>query len=66
MFELTNDKPRPKPMTFDAKEGKQKVLFSGLDCLPGQMDLFATDGVVPPKPTAEIPPQTTLKRDATP
>ena len=25
----------------------QKVLFSGLDCLPGQQDLFPTDGTHP-------------------
>ncbi len=24
--------------------GKQRNLFSGMDCLPGQMDLFDTDG----------------------
>lgn len=23
---------------------RQRVLFSGLDCLPGQQDLFPTDG----------------------
>ena len=23
---------------------RQRALFSGLDCLPGQMDLFPTDG----------------------
>lgn len=25
-------------------QASQKVLFSGLDCLPGQQDLFETDG----------------------
>lgn len=26
----------------------QPPLFAGLDCLPGQLDLFATDGEAPP------------------
>jgi hypothetical protein len=30
---------------------RQKVLFSGVDCLPGQQDLFATDGKGEPKST---------------
>lgn len=29
--------PKPEPM-------RQAVLFSGMDCLEGQADLFATDG----------------------
>jgi hypothetical protein len=28
----------------DGAQGKQRVLFSGLDCLPGQLDLFEVDG----------------------
>lgn len=43
---LTNDPPRvirqqtegALPMT------RQRALFCGLDCLPGQRDLFLTDG----------------------
>ncbi len=27
-----------------AKPCRQRVLFCGLDCLPGQIDLFPTDG----------------------
>ncbi len=28
---------------FESNSGKQGVLFSGLDCLPGQKDLFETE-----------------------
>ena len=28
----------------DVPPAKQRVMFSGLDCLPGQQDLFPTDG----------------------
>lgn len=34
-------KPRA---TFTSTKAAQKPLFSGLDCLPGQTDLFPTDG----------------------
>jgi hypothetical protein len=33
----------------------QRPLFSGLGCLPGQQDLFATDGELPPPPDYTIP-----------
>ena len=43
-FELTND-PEPHPrQDFHDNDGRQKVLFGGTDCLPGQQDLFSTDG----------------------
>ncbi len=29
-------------------EARQRVLFSGMDCLPGQLDLFQTDGDAEP------------------
>jgi hypothetical protein len=33
------------PMPFEDNDHcRQGVLFSGLDCLPGQQDLFPTDG----------------------
>lgn len=34
---------RPKPATFTSQESTQLKLFRGLDCLPGQLDLFAAD-----------------------
>ena len=43
-FTLTNEEPQPRPRKFESDRGQQRVLFSGLDCLPGQLDLFATDG----------------------
>jgi len=30
----------------DGAADRQRVLFAGLDCLSGQMDLFPTDGEV--------------------
>lgn len=46
-FALRNDPPAPPkgPPIFGIT-GQQKVLFTGLDCLPGQLDLFSTDAVV--------------------
>lgn len=41
---LTVEAPRPAPARFENSEGRQSVLFAGLDCLAGQNDLFATDG----------------------
>ena len=32
----------------------QQPLFAGLDCLPGQEDLFATDGEFPHDPPADV------------
>lgn len=43
-FALRNDAPRPKPLEFEAIQGRQQNLFAGLDCLPGTQDLFPTDG----------------------
>jgi hypothetical protein len=43
-FTLANEVPRPKPLEFSNDPTRQRVLFAGLDCLPGQQDLFATDG----------------------
>lgn len=42
-FELANDPPKPKHKRgeFHGQENTlQKVLIDGLDCLPGQQDLF--------------------------
>ena len=40
--------PLPEPVTppapIDADKHRQKPLISGLDCLPGQQDLFRVDG----------------------
>jgi hypothetical protein len=43
-FTLANDSSKPKPARFENSEGRQRVLLAGLDCLPGQGDLFQTDG----------------------
>lgn len=40
-FELVNDPPRRKAADFgDQENTRQRVLVDGLDCLPGQLDLF--------------------------
>lgn len=47
-FQLVNDKRKPEPQKFDVSDRtRQKLLFAGLDCLPGQLDLFQTDGELP-------------------
>ena len=33
-----------KPLPFVSTPSRQRRLFSGMDCLPGQLDLFRTDG----------------------
>lgn len=44
-FALCNDAAKPTPITDVPPEPtRQTVLFSGLDCLSGQLDLFNTDG----------------------
>lgn len=45
-FQLSNppQSSEPKPVKFFTEKARQSVLFSGLDCLPGQQDLFPTDG----------------------
>ena len=45
-YKLQNDPPRWRGKK--GPKGKQGLLFSGLHCLPGQRDLFATDGQSPP------------------
>lgn len=41
-----DDEPQPtkKTESVEPKKETQQVLFSGLDLLPGQRDLFTTDG----------------------
>ena len=39
-FELTNEPRRKKSPGFRDTEAEQQKLLSGLDCLPGQEDLF--------------------------
>lgn len=44
-FHLTNEEPKRTPWgTPESPKAKQTVMFSGMDCLPGQQDLFPTDG----------------------
>ena len=43
-FTLANAPPKRKPAEFAKEPIRQTVLFAGLDALPGQRDLFATDG----------------------
>jgi hypothetical protein len=44
-FVLSNPAPRPKPWRGSEPENtRPMVLPSGMDCQPGQMDLFETDG----------------------
>lgn len=46
-FKLQPAASKPRPATNslpDAPKRRQIVLFSGLDCCPGQLDLFPTDG----------------------
>ena len=44
-FTLSNKPAHPTPARFESNgKTRQKVLFCGLDCLPGQLDLFPTDG----------------------
>jgi hypothetical protein len=33
-----------QPLQFENDPRRQRVLFSGMDCLRGQLDLFQTDG----------------------
>ncbi len=44
-FVLRNDEPKHTPWAGDKPERRrQGVLFSGMNCLAGQQDLFSTDG----------------------
>jgi hypothetical protein len=48
-YALTNPPPRLSECRGRQPENtRQTVLFSGLDCLPGQQDLFETDGEAKP------------------
>ena len=57
-FQLTNDRPRNAPPSLfaDNERSKQLMLLSGLDCLPGQRDLFDTDSFPKETPDAETHP----------
>jgi len=47
-YALTNPPPRlPEWRVPPSENTRQRVLFSGMDCLPGQQDLFETDGEAP-------------------
>lgn len=48
-FTLANERPNKLAPEFGNDQGRQRVLFSGLDCCPGQLDLFDTDGAEPPE-----------------
>ena len=44
-YQLGSDPPPYRPWKPEPRERqKQQTLFAGLDCLPGQRDLFPTDG----------------------
>ena len=46
-FRLQNEAPPHQPWRGEAPERTEQImLISGLDCLPGQMDLFETDGSI--------------------
>jgi hypothetical protein len=45
----------PERWRPEAREGTQRVLFCGLECLPGQLDLFTTDGPTEEKPCTDNP-----------
>lgn len=59
-FVLANDPPRRVPVRFENDDRRQRTLFDGLDCLPGQEDLFADDDDRPMQPG----PFTDALRDA--
>ena len=40
VFALRNDPPRRPKLAIVAEPMRQRVLIDGLDCLPGQIDLF--------------------------
>ena len=51
-FQLTNDSQRvPRWCPDPPEKQRQKVLLSGMDCLPDQQNLFETDGDPPDEPT---------------
>lgn len=47
-FTLENEPARaPRPVFSDQENTRQRKLIDGLDCLPGQRDLFLTTGAIP-------------------
>lgn len=62
-FQLTNDRPpNAAPSSFaDNERSKQLMLLSGLDCLPGQRDLFDVDSF--PKETFDAETHPDRSRD---
>jgi hypothetical protein len=50
-FRLVNPRPRVRP-SIENNTARQRTLLAGLDCLPGQGDLFATDGELADEPAA--------------
>jgi hypothetical protein len=63
-FTLTNGRPRTAaPSSFVSNERtKQTLLLSGLDCLPGQLDLFDVDAF--PKETEPCDRKSNLPSDS--
>ena len=43
-FRLENPAPKPNLDRFENDQSRQCMLLAGMDCLPGQLDLFSTDG----------------------
>jgi hypothetical protein len=55
-YALTNPPPRPPTWRGQEPENtRQATLFCGLGCLPGQRNLFETDGQSGPEPSEEEP-----------
>jgi hypothetical protein len=51
---LSNVPPETKPWYGGEPENtRQKVLLTGMDCQPGQLDLFETDGEAAGETTAK-------------
>jgi hypothetical protein len=46
-FTLRNDPPDQAKAEFENNDCRQRLLFAGLNCLPGQIDVFVTDGEEP-------------------
>ena len=45
-FQLQSPRVAPRRMKFESSDqSQQRTLFAGLDCLPGQADLFPTNGL---------------------
>jgi hypothetical protein len=55
-YALADPAPRlPKWRGPQPEKLRQTMLFSGMDCLPGQKDLFETDGATEPGSTRRLP-----------